>query len=166
MKYVKYLVVLMAALAVTSGVRWYRSTWDPYPRLPLTGTVTLDGVPMADGYVFFEPKENQPTHSGGLVRGGKFDVPRAEGVVPGLYSVAIIAASDLMAPPNSPGTVMSPISPTTAIETSTVSTADAERVVIPLRYNKETVLRAQVKAGLPNHFQFELLSDSEPGLRN
>jgi hypothetical protein len=127
----------VAALAGCGGA-------DVYDRLPISGQVTLDGKPLQDGYVVFEPKAGQPTQSGGMIQGGKFDVPREDGAVAGLYSVGIFSGAT--AP--------------TGVEVATPEAEKASRrgrgEIVPRRYNIDSILTSEIKAEGPNVFQYEL----------
>jgi len=65
---------------------------DPLGRHAISGSVTVDGAPLAQGNISFQPTENQPTSSGAVVTDGKFSVPRESGLVAGKYRVVVNAA--------------------------------------------------------------------------
>ncbi|MDR0522392.1 MAG: carboxypeptidase-like regulatory domain-containing protein [Planctomycetaceae bacterium] len=69
---------------------------NPQGRLLVSGTVTLDGEPIADGTISFEPVGEQPikVRSGTVIRNGKYTVPGTSGLVPGEYLVSISAQHD------------------------------------------------------------------------
>ena len=122
----------------------------PLLRMPIHGTVTLDGKPLAAGDIVFEPKSGSPTRSGGLIQAGKFDVPVGDGPAPGIYAVAIFGG---------------PVDP----EAAAKFTGDAVRVtdpiyqkireVVPNKYNIQTTLEVEVLAQGDNEFHFDLMSD-------
>jgi hypothetical protein len=120
---------------------------NKHGRLPFSGTVTLDGQPLAAGYLIFEPKAGQPTQSGGMIKDGKFDVAEEAGAAPGLYSVAIFSGAD--PPPNNyaPGTP--------EYEAASMRTRGEQ---VPTKYNANTTLTAEVKPGEENVFMFDLSS--------
>ena len=120
---------------------------NKHGRLPFSGTVTLDGQPLAGGYLIFEPKAGQPTQSGGMIHEGKFEVATDAGAAPGLYSVAIFSGAD--PPPNNhaPGTP--------EYESASMRTRGEQ---VPTKYNADTTLTAEVKSGEENVFTFDLLS--------
>jgi hypothetical protein len=64
---------------------------DPLGRHGVSGTVNVDGAPLAKGEIRFQPSEGQPTSGGSVVREGKFSIPRDMGLVPGKYRVEINA---------------------------------------------------------------------------
>jgi hypothetical protein len=118
---------------------------NKHGRIPFSGTVTLDGQPLAKGYLIFEPKAGQPTQSGGMIKDGKFDVPANAGAAPGLYSVAIFSGSDPLPNKYEPGT---PEYEAAAMR------APGEQV--PPKFNINTTLTEEVKAGEENVFTFEV----------
>lgn len=57
-------------------------------RVGVSGTVTLDGQPAAEGAVNFQPAPGQSGNSAGsAVQNGKFEVPADKGLRPGKYVV-------------------------------------------------------------------------------
>lgn len=114
----------------------------------LSGTVSLDGAPLPDGMIQWIPTSPRAgTFVGAAIKDGKFSIDRREGLAPGNYRVEInrsvggADASKLAAEP--PGLI---------------ETADAPRNLIPARYNTDSTLKAEVKAGTPNTFEFALRS--------
>ncbi|WP_435018194.1 hypothetical protein TA3x_000140 [Tundrisphaera sp. TA3] len=122
---------------------------DEYPREPISGTVTLDGQPLASGLITFEPTAGQPTQAGGMISAGEFSVPQDQGPVPGAYSVSIFAGSP------DPGLAASAKD---AGPPAVGGPRSKLRDPIPERYNIRTKLAAEVKAGGPNRFPFALES--------
>lgn len=60
-------------------------------REPVSGTVTLDGKPLAYGIIHFSPQGHAAASSGGMVEDGKFEIPGDKGLQPGSYAVEIQA---------------------------------------------------------------------------
>jgi hypothetical protein len=62
-------------------------------RASVEGTVQLDGVPIADGYVMFRP---EPGTAGpdvaGAVKNGKYLIPTKDGPVPGTYTISVTSS--------------------------------------------------------------------------
>jgi hypothetical protein len=121
---------------------------DPYSRVPISGTVKLDGQPLERGYFIFEPKNDEPTQSGGMISNGAFEVPREKGPVPGTYSVAIFSGADDPA-------AKAPAA-TAAGSAAAGSSRGGERV--PRKFNIETTLVREVTADGENKFDFDLTS--------
>jgi hypothetical protein len=67
-------------------------TQDTLPRKAISGSVTLDGQPLAEGKIQFDPVEAKPGESAivvGDIKDGKYAIDRAAGPVPGNYKVSI-----------------------------------------------------------------------------
>jgi hypothetical protein len=117
---------------------------DELPREPVSGTVTLDGKPLASGLITFQPEGTDiATQGGGPIESGEYAIPRDQGLVPGKYTVSITSGggSETIVDDtnNMPG--MPPV---------------PSQETIPARYNTESELTAEVTAGGANRFPFEL----------
>jgi hypothetical protein len=132
--------VLLAASLAGCG-----QAGDTLPREAVSGTVTLDGQPLAHGVLQMVPtSQNEGTPCGALIEDGKFAIPRQQGPVPGDYTVTINSnqeGAEGRAPAGAPGPV---------------STAEHSKELIPPEYNTQSKLTAQVKAGAPNTLEFAL----------
>src|SRR3954454_15409613 len=80
------ITMLLATAALVAGCNN-----DPLGRYAISGTVNVDGAPLASGHISFQPTDGQATSGGAVVRGGKYTVPREGGLVAGKYRVAINA---------------------------------------------------------------------------
>ncbi len=136
---------LLAVIAlVSSGC----GQGDGLPREPISGTVTLDGEPLELGSIQLYPTDQGAGIAvGEFIKDGRFEIARDVGPIPGTYSVMIFAegqAPDPNAPPadEMPGEIQAKPAPRTGR--------------IPIRYNFETELKAEVKAGEPNTYDFAL----------
>src|SRR5688572_30210799 len=68
---------------------------DGLPREAVTGTVAVEGKPLAQGLITFLPASSEVTTQGGsIVVGGKYEIPTAQGLVPGKYKVVITSPDD------------------------------------------------------------------------
>lgn len=114
---------------------------DPAGRFPLSGTVTLGGVPLDEGVIQFLPEQPDGLRTGDLIVAGNYDIPAHQGLTPGNYLVTITAADKQGAavPQEAPGPTMM-VSP--------------ER--IPAKYNRQSELRAKVTADGPNRFDYHM----------
>ena len=67
---------------------------DGLNRASVSGTVTLDGAPITDGYVTFtsEPGTSCPTVAG-VIKDGSYTIPVKNGPVPGNYTVTVSASA-------------------------------------------------------------------------
>ena len=119
---------------------------DELPREAVTGAVTLDGQPLADGAISFIPVGGPtgPTVGGGsAITNGQFSIDREHGLVPGTYNVSINSRVQA-------GTNKLPGLPK--------SKAESQKDIIPANYNSKTTLTAGVKKGGSNAFTFDLQS--------
>jgi hypothetical protein len=122
---------------------------DTLPREAVSGTVTLDGQPLARGVLqLFPASQKEGTACGALIEDGKFSIARAEGPVPGEYVVMINSSQGGAggaggAPAGAPGPVAS---------------SERPKELIPAEYNAQSKLTAVVKAGTPNTLEFALKS--------
>ena len=95
------LAVLAAVVLVGCG------PGNPLGRRAVCGTVTLDGKPLPQGTVLFEPQGSEGAMAGASIADGKFSVEARRGLPPGTYLVRISAASNTRAaskgPPGSDG---------------------------------------------------------------
>jgi hypothetical protein len=115
---------------------------DGLNRKAISGEVTLDRRPLADGSILFDPTSaSVGTSVGGLIRGGRFTIARSQGPVPGRYVVRIFASSRVQERPTNgaPDRTSRPM-----VE------------LIPARYNLESALSAVVTIDGQNTFQFAL----------
>jgi hypothetical protein len=97
----RLLLFLLLATA-TLAVGYHRRSWWRPPRpVPATGTVTLDGNPLADAQVVFVPVERRDGQVvvrvgrgaiGTTDQTGRF-VLIGDGAVPGFYKVAVLSSS-------------------------------------------------------------------------
>ncbi len=137
---------LVLALGLAAGCS---GGGDDLPREAVAGTVTLDGQPLANGVIQFNPAGKDAAGSaavsaGGQIAGGKFSIPREGGPVPGKYSVAIYSAAR--------GERTKPA------QVGGGKPAELAKELIPAKYNTATELTAEVKKGGGNDFTFALQS--------
>jgi hypothetical protein len=64
---------------------------DSMGRHAITGSVKVDGQPLARGDISIQPNEGQATTGGSEIADGKYSVPKAGGLVAGKYRVEIHA---------------------------------------------------------------------------
>jgi hypothetical protein len=103
----------------------------------VTGTVTFDGSPMPDGYVTFTP-EGGGSPAAGPIENGKFNLS----AMPGNHRVEI-EASRFVGPKNP------------------IMGLQPREQYVPARYNTDSTLRQEVKAGDSNVVDFRLTSNEE-----
>jgi len=116
---------------------------DNLPREAVSGSVTLGGQPLAKGTIVFAPTSDKlPTDAKTGISDGKYSIPRAEGLVPGTYKVAISSLNELAetkSPHGLPGKVSPPA-----------------KNLVPRQYNIASALTKEVKGGETNTFDCEL----------
>lgn len=132
-------LVFLAAMLVTGGCG------GPDGRQAIEGTVTFDGKPLEKGQITFTPQAgtNGPT-AGAEIVDGKFSVPAAGGPFAGRFRVEITASR--------PGSQK-------VTDRFTGKPVNSFEQFIPKKYNTESQLDADVKAGATNRFEFAVSSD-------
>ncbi|WP_406693704.1 hypothetical protein V5E97_21975 [Singulisphaera sp. Ch08] len=114
---------------------------DDLPRQEISGNVILQGEPLLQGMIQFRPETNQGTFASAAIKDGEYSIPRHEGPVAGGYRVIITSPPKSTAAPSDSGPGKTPPSPPD---------------LIPAKYNASSTLNAEVKAGQPNRFNFDL----------
>ena len=136
--------LFLAASGLMAGCSGSR---DELPREPVSGTVMMDGQPLAEGAIQFTPAAG----SGGPaisytapIDNGEFSIPRADGLVPGSYKVSISAV---------------PVKRDTRIE-ATIGKKKATpfKELIPAKYNSKTTLTEEIKRGGASGLKYEIQS--------
>jgi len=122
------------------------------PRLAVTGTVTLDGTPLKEGYIQFRPLPGTPGPTAGAeIVDGRFSIAEEKGTFAGTFRVEITAMRD------TGGTVM---------DDMTGKNLPAHEQYLPAQYNSQSELTAEVTTTGPNQFEFRLdteISTDSPG---
>lgn len=90
----------------------------------VTGTVTIDGMPLAEGDIIFEADDKNSTPAGATIKDGQFKLQ----VAPGKKIVRINASEG--------DGVVDPLMKT-----------EGRRSIIPAEFNTTTTLTADIKAG-------------------
>ncbi len=137
---------VMGCLALSSALFAGCGGSDGLPRESVSGVVMLDGQPLPSGSIQMLPVDSKVGVAGGaVIKDGKFEIGREQGLIPGQYRVVINSGQEATPPPS--GEPPGPI-----------AAADAAKEIIPAQYNAQTTLTADVKAGTPNTFPFDLKS--------
>jgi hypothetical protein len=140
--------LVLAALPLLLAAAGCGAEGDQRPREPVSGTVTFEGKPLDNGTIEFQPSSAaEAVAAGGTVAQGRFAIPKDAGPVPGKYRVAIYDQANTATTGSAEGG-----GPVAATRKSLAELRGA----IPPRYNSATELTADVKAGGPNRFSFEL----------
>jgi hypothetical protein len=117
---------------------------DDLPRQAVAGAVKLDGQPLKEGMIQFQPTEpGIATAQGAGITDGTYSVAKSEGLVPGKYLV-MISSTPPPAPQPPGGMPGDPVGP--------------PKEKIPANYNAKSTLTAQVTKEGPNKFDFDLSS--------
>jgi hypothetical protein len=122
-------IVLLSGLLAASSVGCGSSG---VVALPISGTVTFGGNPVADGYIVLKSLDGDVASDAGKILDGKFQFQAK----PGTKRVEIDASQ--------PGPIDS--------ETGTPIPVSS----IPVRYNTNSNLTVEVRVGGTNHFDFDL----------
>jgi hypothetical protein len=133
-------------LALLLGVNLVGCGRDGLPREAVSGTVSLNGQPLETGIITFVPQDpDTPTQGGTTIAGGAYEIPRAQGLVPGKYKVIISSGEGSEEKPVEDLSELGPGMPPEPAEEA-----------IPSQYSGNTVLEASVTAGGRNQFEFTL----------
>lgn len=125
---------------------------DPYAgRMEVSGTASLKGKPLPDGAtVTFIPQDNQGTEAQALFNGGKYSIPRQNGLKPGKYLVRLSAGDGKTAvnatnpdePPGPGG--------------NKGSTNIVSKELIPKEWGEKSTQFVTVVSDKPNVFPFDI----------
>ena len=130
---------LMIASLAASGCG---GSSDGLPRQAISGTVTLDKQPMAAGSITFIPDGFDGPPVGAAVQDGAYSLPAQNGPVPGIHRVAIYR--------------LMPTGKSTPDPDDSSVVIEGQFETIPERYNVQSDLKAEIKAGGSNQFPFEV----------
>ncbi len=114
-------------------------------RLPISGEVQLDGQPLDQGAIHFEPsvEEKVKVDTGAVITNGKYQLTAEHGLVPGKYIVSITSSTK---------------DTRTADQIMQAgSEAGPSKERISSKYNSQTTLNIDVKPGT-NKFDFKVES--------
>ena len=117
---------------------------NPLGRKAISGKVTLDGKPLEQGNIAFQPLAAKGTSTGGVIASGSYSIKTDKGLPPGKYRVRINAAA-----------AASPVDPN---QPPGPAAAPAASPLIPPKYNTQSQLECEVTEARPNQFDFDLYS--------
>ncbi|WP_406697634.1 hypothetical protein V5E97_02100 [Singulisphaera sp. Ch08] len=118
---------------------------DGINREPVSGEVTLDGQPISQGEITFVPAGGGEPVAAAIIENGRYTVERANGPSPGPQRINVWSKKP------TGKKFPSDVEPGTFIEET--------RESIPDRYNLKSELKAEVKEGGDNRFDFTLQSE-------
>jgi hypothetical protein len=130
----------LGALIAIVGLGTVTGCQESDGRCEVSGSVSLNGQPLDQGVVMFVPVNQEQTQASALVTNGRYTIPRAQGLVPGKYRVAITAPDGKT--PTDPDGVPGP----------TGNFASKDR--IPPKFNIESTIEVEIKPGADNKFDF------------
>lgn len=117
-------------------------------RLPISGEVLLDGQPLDEGAIHFEPsvEEKVKMDAGAVIKNGKYQLTTEHGLPPGKYIVSITSSAK----------------DTRTADEIMKGGPDAEppKQRIDAKYNSQTTLNVEVKPGA-NKFDFKVESPKQ-----
>ncbi|MEM7475467.1 MAG: hypothetical protein AAF483_10785 [Planctomycetota bacterium] len=119
-----------------------------YPRAAVSGTITLEGIPMPEGSIRFVPIDG--TSGGKLsvtVADGAFSIDAANGPAVGTHRIEIEST-------DSGGLAMDDEDAIDKLKADRVKRVDV--VIVPDRYNKNSKMQETLTAEGPNELKFEL----------
>lgn len=130
---------------------------DEWPRMPLSGQITLDGVPLESGQLTLFPIDGTKGPAAGAeIKDGAFSIAKYEGPVIGKHRVEIRSVQKTGRQVPSPSAVEG--DGVFAEGTMVEEYAD----VIPKRYNTYSELEIEIHASKPNEVTFPLTSTDPP----
>ena len=115
-------------------------------RYPLSGKVTLEGQPLSNAMITFEPLDGQGTASGAPIENGEYKVEKKAGLMPGKYIVRITAGDG--------------VTPQDADEEGAAAPGGNTNIIsrdrVPVEYNERSTQQIEVKSDGPNQFDFAI----------
>jgi hypothetical protein len=137
-KYIIFLTAFMFVFVLGCG------NSNSQGRLKIGGNVTLNGKPVSNGSIQFEPSGSQTerTQSGGTITDGKYSVDAAHGLVPGEYKVRI--------------SVMEEVSGSRVDDPDPMKAKVEYKDVTPPPFGSASTQKVTVTAGQENKFDFNM----------
>ena len=133
--------ILLPILALIGCTSETSTPTDSYVRVPVSGTVTLEGTPVPKGSIQLTPAEGTkgPVTSAEIIE-GKFSIEQANGPTAGKYKVSISGR------------------PTATIKSDEMPGGTPKLVPepVPTKYNTASTLETDVPAGGSSTLEFAL----------
>jgi hypothetical protein len=133
----------VSLLLVMAGCGDAQNPADTLPRNAVSGSVALDGKPLAQGKIQFAPVDagsGKAAFAVGDITDGKYAIDQAAGPVAGKFKVSISSVPSIKISTGEPGPV-----------------PKMEPEKVPTQFNTKTTLTKEVTSG-PNTIDFELKS--------
>jgi hypothetical protein len=132
---------IVALLAMALSVLAFSGCERGPTRIPVRGVVTYKGNKLANGWITFVPVDAEKgTQESARITDGKYELPAANGLLPGSYRVAINATEASAAP--TPG--VAPGAPKRGKD------------LLPDEYNRDSSRSIEVPAAGQREFDFHL----------
>ena len=119
--------------------------------------MTLDGTPLANGTIRFEPfgvvdPKVKTTATGTVIAAGQYSIPQVQGLPAGKYTVSIESHGD-------ESSQALPADPQAAMDSA--AKVKPLKELIPAKYNSQTELVIEVEKGGTKPFNFDLISEKK-----
>jgi len=137
---------------------------DPYGgRMEVRGDVKLQGQPLKEGMIIFEPLDKQDTHSGAPITNGEYQVPKERGLKPGKYLVRLTAGDG-----KTPARISAREDKNPKHEAAAPggSTNIVSMDLIPDDYNIRSKQQIEIKSDRVNRFDFNIPNATVPRKRS
>ena len=134
--------------AVTSAFAWLLIVFlgcapDTGGRVGVSGNVTHQGQPLENGTIQFVSSDGSQM-AGATISDGRYEIPAAQGLLPGEMTVRVSSASETSTPPP-------------AEEAPGDPTAFAPREeLIPAQYNSQSTLKTVIESDAQNTFDIDI----------
>ncbi len=114
---------------------------DTGGRVPVSGSVTLNGEPLESGTIQFAAADGSQL-GGATITAGKYEIPAAQGLLPGNYTVRVSSVQEAASSEEAPGDS---------------SVAEAQnKDLIPAEFNTDSKVTAEIKEGSSNTFDLDI----------
>ncbi|MBP3960217.1 hypothetical protein J8F10_33740 [Gemmata sp. G18] len=127
--------VALAALLLTCA---FLAGCGGPPRAEVTGTVTLDGVPVENGIIQFYPAGGAGQSAGGGIENGKYKVDASVGEMTVTINASKVVGKHKL------------------FDTKESPEVDTIQELVPPEYNKQSTLKITLKPGVNESVNFEL----------
>jgi hypothetical protein len=138
---------MLIAVAILAGCS------DPSAPRAVSGFVKLEGQPLKEGSISFEPLDKQGTKSGAPIIDGEYDIPADHGLKPGMYVVQITAGDG-----KTPANVDEIAAPGGGTNIVSVD-------LVPEDWNTKSQQVIEIKPSGPNRFDFDIPRANRPKKR-
>jgi hypothetical protein len=117
---------------------------NPQGRLAIEGEVTLEGKPLAQGHISFDPSGSQPikTQSGSLIKNGKYSIAAVDGLAEGEYTVSIRSMEEIPKTQENTG--------------NEIEDAPEYKNIVPPEFGEKSTQKITVEKGKQNKFDFKM----------